>query len=508
MSLADELLADLEEAGDEGEDGLYPEGEEGESDGEASQGRTEGGLEDIPEEMEVDYSKAESVAAIAKLRNSKQFSEIMDKISGYIGKQRKNSEVSGPVEADPEYRLIVAANNLTVEIDNELNIIHKFTRDKYSKRFPELESLVPDSLDYIRTVKELGNNLEKCKNNETLQQILTNATIMVVSVTASTTQGSQLNEDELKQLEEACDMALELNQSKHRIYEYVESRMSFIAPNLSIIVGASTAAKIMGIAGGLTNLSKMPACNLMLLGAQRRTLSGFSSTSLLPHTGFIYHCDVVQSLPPDLRRKAARLVAAKCTLAARVDSFHESSDGKVGYDLKEEIERKFDKWQEPPPVKQVKPLPAPLDGQRKKRGGRRYRKMKERLGLTEIRKHANRMTFAEIEDDAYQEDLGFSLGQLGKSGSGRVRQAQVNEATKARISKSLQRTLQKQSMTYGGKSTVRDRSSGTSSSVAFTPLQGLEIVNPQAAEKKVAEANQKYFSNMAEFLKVKKESKM
>lgn len=41
-------------------------------------------------------------------------------------------------------------------------------------------------------------------------------------------------------------MALELNQSKHRIYEYVESRMSFIAPNLSIIVGASTAAKLMG----------------------------------------------------------------------------------------------------------------------------------------------------------------------------------------------------------------------------------------------------------------------
>uniref|UniRef100_A0A3B4WIP0 U4/U6 small nuclear ribonucleoprotein Prp31 n=1 Tax=Seriola lalandi dorsalis TaxID=1841481 RepID=A0A3B4WIP0_SERLL len=481
MSLADELLADLEEAGDEGEDGLYPEGEEGESDGEATEGRAEGGLEDIPEEMEVDYSKAESVTSIAKLRNSKQFSEIIDKISDYIGKQRKNSEVSGPVEADPEYRLIVAANNLTVEIDNELNIIHKFTRDKYSKRFPELESLVPDSLDYIRTVKELGNNLEKCKNNETLQQILTNATIMVVTSTSSL---SLLSEDELKQLEEACDMALELNQSKHRIYEYVESRMSFIAPNLSIIVGASTAAKIMGIAGGLTNLSKMPACNLMLLGAQRRTLSGFSSTSLLPHTGFIYHCDVVQTLPPDLRRKAARLVAAKCTLAARVDSFHESSVGKVT--------AQKDGWVKPFIIKQLC----------------LYRKMKERLGLTEIRKHANRMTFAEIEDDAYQEDLGFSLGQLGKSGSGRVRQAQVNEATKARISKSLQRTLQKQSMTYGGKSTVRDRSSGTSSSVAFTPLQGLEIVNPQAAEKKVAEANQKYFSNMAEFLKVKKEAKM
>lgn len=35
-------------------------------------------------------------------------------------------------------------------------------------------------------------------------------------------------------------------------------------------------------------------------------------------------------------------------------------------------------------------------------------------------------------------------------------------------------------------------------------LQGLEIVNPQAAEKKVNEANAKYFSNIAGFLKVKK----
>lgn len=106
----------------------------------------------------------------------------MDKISAYSGKQRKNSEgkcdpcacfplkyvwqravgfkiliasyfnwnstndlsklaliilfvlllVSGPVEADPEYRLIVAANNLTVEIDNELSelAVHGFVYKK------------------------------------------------------------------------------------------------------------------------------------------------------------------------------------------------------------------------------------------------------------------------------------------------------------------------------------------------------------------------------------------
>jgi len=41
-------------------------------------------------------------------------------------------------------------------------------------------------------------------------------------------------------------MAIDLNKLKLKVYEYVESRMTFIAPNLSVIVGASTAAKIMG----------------------------------------------------------------------------------------------------------------------------------------------------------------------------------------------------------------------------------------------------------------------
>ena len=55
-----------------------------------------------------------------------------------------------------------------------------------------------------------------------------------------------LTEEEREAICEACDMAVELNNCKSKIFEYVESRMAFIAPNLSIIVGASTAAKIMG----------------------------------------------------------------------------------------------------------------------------------------------------------------------------------------------------------------------------------------------------------------------
>ena len=496
MSLADELLADLE--GDDDVDDCV--------NNHTTKNGVIGESGDTP--METDDPKSlsiyTSVRSLANLIDSQELVRVMDEIKAKQIKELsfKKCQIDGPVESHPEYKLIVDANNMAVAIDNDITTIHKFVRDKYAKRFPELESLVPTALEDVMTVKELGNELNKAKTNEKMQEFLTQATIMVVSVTASTTQGEILTDEELHYIHEGCDIAIELNNHKLKIYEFVESRMSFIAPNLSAIAGASIAAKLMGLAGGLTRLSKMPACNLEVLGSQRRSLSGFSTTAIMPHTGFVFHTDLVQTAPPDLRRKAARLVANKCSIAARVDAAHAGTDGSIGRQYREKIERQLDKLQEPPPVKTIKPLAAPIDQPQKKRGGKRIRKLKERLVITDLRKQANRMNFGEIEDDAYQNDLGFTTGQMGKSGTGKIRAPGVDEKTKVRISKTLHKNLQKQ-QTYGGSTTVKRQVSGTASSVAFTPLQGLEIVNPHAAETKVNEANAKYFSNTSGFLSVK-----
>lgn len=142
----------------------------------------------------------------------------------------------------------------------------------------------------------------------------------------------------------------------------------------------------------------------------------FSKVQMLPHTGFVYYSQIVQDTNPvniikifkvydtfkfqnyfqDLRRKAARLVAGKCALAARVDACHENVHGEIGLRFKEDIEKKLDKLQEPPPVKFAKPLPKPIEGSKKKRGGKRVRKMKERYALTEFRKQANRLNFGDV----------------------------------------------------------------------------------------------------------------
>lgn len=519
MSLADELLADLEDDNDNEdlEDRIKKEVESDE--GKLSLKFRDkvwnnfllehAAAEDeemiVEEKMEVDVN-VNSVRELCKLRDSPRLIRILDEIEKYVSKPRATSEMLGNLESDPEYQLIVEANNIAVEVDAEISLIHKFTKDKYQKRFPELTELIMGEVDYIKAVKELGNDLDQAKNNEKLQQILTQATIMIVSVTASTTQGQLLTDQELGQIREACDMAAELDNFKMKIYDYVESKMTFIAPNLCAIVGASIAAKLVGLAGGLTKLSKIPSCNLMILGSQKKQLSGFSKVAMLPHTGYVYYSEIVQTTAPDLRRKAARLVANKATLAARVDAAHEACQGHIGQGFREDIEKKLDKLQEPPPVKFIKPLPKPLEGGKKKRGGKRVRKMKERYAVTEYRKHANRMNFAEIEDDAYQDDLGYTRGTIGKKGTGRIRMPQVDEKTKVRISKTLQKNMQRQNQVIGTTTTIKKHVSGTASSVAFTPLQGLEIHNPGAAEKTLSEANLKYFSNTSGFMSVGKKA--
>ena len=280
------------------------------------------------------------------------------------------------LEDDPEYQLIVDCNSLSVEIESEIAYVHNFIRDKYRLKFPELESLVHHPIDYARVVKKIGNETDITLVD--LEGLLPSAVIMVVSVTASTTSGKPLPEDVLEKTVEACDRALALDSAKKKVLDFVESRMAYIAPNVSAVVGSEVAAKLMGTAGGLTALAKMPSCNVQLLGAKKKTLAGFSTASSQFRIGYIEQTEVFQGTPPALKMRAARLLAAKATLAARVDSTNGDPSGKTGRTLREEIRKKIEKWQEPPPAKQPKPLPVPDSEPKKKRGGRRLRKMKER----------------------------------------------------------------------------------------------------------------------------------
>ena len=68
-------------------------------------------------------------------------------------------------------------------------------------------------------------------------------------------------------MEEGCALMLQLEADKGCILSLVQRQMDRIAPNLSAAVGTEIAAQLMGVAGGLVNLSKMPACNVQVRAA-------------------------------------------------------------------------------------------------------------------------------------------------------------------------------------------------------------------------------------------------
>ena len=314
---------------------------------------------------------------------------------------------------------------------------------------------------------------------------------------------------------------MDLQEGRLKILSFVERRMTYIAPNLSKLVGPEVAARLMAEAGGLTALSLMPACNIQNIGARRKHLAGFSSRRL-QHAGYIYDSELIQTAPPSLQTKAIRMVTSRAILAARVDSFNDSPAGETGKGFYDEIAKKIEKFNEPPPAKKEKALPVPDMVRKKRRAGRRYRKQKELLAMTEMRKQANRVKFGE---EAQNEYMGEDLGMLGtgSGGTGAKLKVAIRENSGQKLSRKRQRQLEKESgfktsgfktARYGGTTSTVN---GFTSSFAMTPVQGLELTNPEAAgggggaggmEQKVKEANQNYFSETSGFLKVGKDEKM
>jgi len=175
-------------------------------------------------------------------------------------------------------------------------------------------------------------------------------------------------------------------------------------------------------------------------------------------------------------------------LASRVDAFHQDATGSIGEKLRDEIERKIEKWQESTPMKAPKALPAPDDRPKKRRGGKRLRKVKQKYEMTELRKQKNRIPFG-LEA---QKEIGVSGKGLGSIGIG---------GGKVRLSAQDKGILKKKNIKQFGSSGATN---GLSSSLAFTPVQGLELTNPEAQAQKVREANLKYFSGNSSFSNITK----
>ena len=430
----------------------------------------------------------------------------------------------GSIEDNPEYKLLTQSNTLSTSIDGEIILVHKFIRDHYSVRFPELETLIQNPLEYAKTVAIIGNGpmeniraISESKDNlvgQSLRQVLDGPSLMVVTVEATTTGGTPLSEKELATVRRASEMTLHLDRAKKTLTDYVQSRMSIFAPNLTTLIGSLTAAQLLNYAGGISGLAKTPACNIPPLGSSKKspTTLGLATNTGVRHQGFLYANDIIRDVPADLKKQAMRILAAKIVLAARVDQAHEATAGEQGLAFSDEVDKRIAKLSEAAPNKGVRALPAPDEKPARKRGGRRARKAKEATAMTDLRKAQNRMVFGKEEAEVGFGDSVKGLGMIGQENDGRIRAQQVDQRTRAKLSKknagwgaatpvggtasslrgfgggalgtaSTLKAAGLRAAGVGGMKTQVGGVGGTASTIAFTPVQGLELVDPKVREE-------------------------
>ena len=365
-----------------------------------------------------------------------------------------------------------------------------------------------EPLAYARVVARIGN--EESVIDVDLDGVVPRHVQMTVSVSASTTDGEPLAAGELARVLDACAMMEALHTDRDTLTGFVGSRMALVAPNLSAVCGANVAAKLVGAAGGLTRLSEIPACNIQVLGQKRRINAGLSTRNAGLHRGHVFECPLVLGVPPDHRQKAGKLIANKVALLARYDAFGGSGtrDGAQGAAMRADIERTLEKRMEPPPAAIAKPLPAPDGVTKKRRGGRRWRKQKERAAATEMMKQANRMQFGTAEEEYLDGDETYGLGMLGKEGHGKLKLMQTASSLGKR-ERVLQKSVAAAAAGRGGSGSASSLLSGTQSSLAFSAVQGIELENPDrehAAQADVGGARtsgtESYFSELSGFRKI------
>lgn len=265
-------------------------------------------------------------------------------------------------------------------------------------------------------------------------------------MSAAQSNSKPLSIEELDRCNALCDDILSLFQAQSDILAFIEGQMIAIAPNLSQLVGTKIAAQLVGAAHGIEGLSKIPGGNIQVIGSHQKELSGFSTISVRKHEGFISQCDYIQDLPADLQKKAQRLIASKCALAARVDASRAQPEGNYGLQLYEEIQKMLTKWEEPSQLRREKPLPAPKEYAKQRRGGKRVRRIKELTDMTEVRRLQNRLAFGvspESEIGTGESTRGLGLLYASERGPLRV---QENTKIKEALIRKSQKTYSKYSV--------------------------------------------------------------
>ncbi|WP_435115055.1 NOP5/NOP56 family protein [Halolamina sp. C58] len=135
-----------------------------------------------------------------------------------------------------------------------------------------------------------------------------------------------------------AERVVDLREERDDLRTFLERRAPEVAPNLAEMAGPVLAARLISLAGGLESLAKKPSGTVQVLGAEDALFAHLRGHAPSPKHGVIFTHEFVRGTRPEDRGSAARALAGKLSIAARIDHYSGDRRESVHEDLRERME--------------------------------------------------------------------------------------------------------------------------------------------------------------------------
>ncbi|CAL9751915.1 unnamed protein product [Musa acuminata subsp. burmannicoides] len=240
--------------------------------------------------------------------------------------------------------MVIQAIFLLDTLDKDINSFSMRVREWYSWHFPELVKIINDNYLYARVTKFVENKSDLSEDHiPGLADIVGDedkAKEIVEAAKAS--MGQDLSPIDLINVQQFAQRVINLSEYRKKLYEYLVTKMTDIAPNLASLIGEVVGARLISHAGSLSNLAKCPSSTLQILGAEKALFRALKTRGNTPKYGLIFHSSFIGRASARNKGRIARYLANKCSIASRIDCFSEVNTSVFGQKLREQVEERLD----------------------------------------------------------------------------------------------------------------------------------------------------------------------
>jgi nucleolar protein 56 len=187
--------------------------------------------------------------------------------------------------------------------------------------------------DTERTANELAERVEEWAG--ALLDTDTDATGLDFAAVVAQREPETATEERVVSL---AERVVDLRTERDDLRAFIERRAPEVAPNLDEMAGPTLAARLISLAGGLETLAKKPSGTVQVLGAEDALFAHLRGHAPSPKHGVIFTHEFVRGTRPEDRGSAARALAGKLSIAARIDHYAGDMRPELHEELRDRME--------------------------------------------------------------------------------------------------------------------------------------------------------------------------